>query len=211
MTGAADTLLQGAVIGFAIAAPVGPIGLLCIRRTLAEGPAAGLASGLGAAVADAAYGLVAVLGLGVVAAVLTRHAAWLQLAGGALLVWLAAGSLRRAMAPVAARGAEARGRGLLGAFGGTFALTLSNPMTILSFTGIVAALAAEGGAGPGLLLVLGVFAGSTAWWLTLVGGVTLARRALPAGALRLIEGASGAVLLAFGAWALAEGARGLGP
>jgi hypothetical protein len=101
-------------------------------------------------------------------------------------------------------GGEARGGGLLGAFGGTFALTLANPMTILSFAGIVAALAAEGGAGPGLVLVLGVFAGSTAWWLTLVGGVTLARRALPPGALRLIEAISGAVLLAFGAWALAK-------
>jgi putative LysE/RhtB family amino acid efflux pump len=206
---ATATLLQGAAIGLAIAAPVGPIGLLCIRRTLAEGPASGLASGLGAAAADAAYGLVAVLGLGVVAAVLTRHAAWLQLGGGALLVWLAVGALRRAAMPSAAHGAEARGRGLIGAFGGTFALTLSNPMTILSFAGIVAAFAAEGGAAPGLLLVLGVFAGSTAWWLTLVGGVTLARRALPAGALQGIEAASGLALLGFGLWALAQGA-GLG-
>jgi threonine/homoserine/homoserine lactone efflux protein len=211
MTSVAETLLQGAVIGLAIAAPVGPIGLLCVRRTLAEGPASGLASGLGAAAADAAYGLVAVLGLGVVAAVLTRHAAWLQLAGGALLVWLAVASLRRAMAPAVVKGAEARGSGMLGAFVGTFALTLANPMTILSFAGIVAAFAAGGGAGPGLLLVLGVFAGSTAWWLTLVGGVTLARSALPPGALRLIEAVSGAALLAFGLYAMAEGLAGLTP
>lgn len=201
-----EVVLKGAAIGLAIAAPVGPIGLLCIRRTLAEGRAAGLATGLGAATADAVYGLVAVLGLGLLAAALARHASLLQLAGGALLVWLAIGSLRRAARPAAAREAPADARGLAGAFASTFGLTLANPMTILAFAGVVAALAAPAhGKAPSFLLVLGVFLGSMAWWLMLVAATSLARRALPAGALRVIELVAGAALLGFGGYAIARG------
>ncbi|WP_376100699.1 LysE family transporter (plasmid) [Roseomonas sp. CCTCC AB2023176] len=205
----AGTLLRGAGIGLAIAAPVGPIALLCIRRTLAAGPAAGVASGVGAATADALYGLVAALGLGVLAAVLVDHAALLRVAGGLLLAWLGLGALRRALAPphaVAEAAAGREGTGLAGAFASTFALTLANPMTILSFAGVVAALAAPGGgAAAGLALVAGVFLGSVAWWLLLVGSVAAVRGSLPSGALRWIEGLSGAALLGFGAYALLAG------
>lgn len=209
MIDAAATLAQGAVIGFAIAAPVGPIGLLCIRRTLAQGPGAGIASGVGAAAADTVYGLLAALGLGALAAVLVEHAAALRVIGGLLLLWLGASALRRAAATPAQGDEVARALrrdGLVTAFGSTFALTLANPMTILSFAGIVAALAAPG-SGPvaGLALVTGVFIGSVAWWLLLVGGVSAARRALPAATLRWIEGASGAALLAFGTYAVLAG------
>lgn len=200
-------LLRGMSIGLAIAAPVGPVALLCIRRTLTQGPAAGLASGVGAAAADALYGLAAALGLGVLAAVLVEHAALLRLAGGLLLAWLGLAALRRALA--AASGpteAAAAGQGgdLVAAFGSTFALTLANPMTILSFAGVVAALASpdDGGAA---VLVAGVFLGSVAWWLLLVAGVSAARRAVAPVALRWIEGLSGAVLLGFGVTALLAG------
>ncbi len=205
----AATLARGAVIGFAIAAPVGPIGLLCIRRTLAQGPGAGIASGVGAAAADTVYGLLAALGLGALAAVLVEHAAALRVVGGLLLLWLGASALRR-VAATPAQGVEAArtsgGSSLVAAFGSTFALTLANPMTILSFAGIVAALAAPGGGhAAGLSLVAGVFIGSVAWWLLLVGSVSAARRALPRAALRWIEGVSGAALLAFGAYAVLVG------
>lgn len=200
-------LLRGAGIGIAIAAPVGPIALLCIRRTLTHGPAAGVASGIGAAAADALYGFVAALGLGVLAAALVEHAVLLRVAGGVLLAWLGFGALRRARAPaLSATAAEVAGGNLMGAFGSTFALTLANPMTILSFAGVVAALAAPGGgAEAGLALVAGVFLGSVAWWLLLVGGVAALRRALPAAALRWIEGLSGGALLGFGAYAILVG------
>jgi threonine/homoserine/homoserine lactone efflux protein len=216
------TLARGALIGFAIAAPVGPVGLLCIRRTFAHGARTGLASGLGAATADAMYGLVAALGVSAVAALLLEHAALLRIVGGLLMAGLGVAALARARAmppasapcgsqlpasghaPASARGATAGG--LLGAFGTTFALTASSPMTILSFAGLLAALAPpEGSVRGGLVLVAGVFAGSIAWWALLVGGVSASRRAVSPRMLRIIEAVSGIALLAFAAWSLITG------
>ncbi len=199
-----DTVLRGAAIGFAIAAPVGPIGLLCIRRTLADGPAAGVATGLGAATADAVYGLVVALGFGIITTVMIDHADALRVVGGALLVWMGVSALRHAWRGGPACAAAADAGSLAGAFAGTFALTLANPMTILAFAGILAALGPQG-AGGGFALVLGVFLGSTAWWLLLVGFTSLARRALSPAATRGIEAASGLALLGFGLVALAGG------
>lgn len=196
------TFARGLAVGFAIAAPVGPIGMLCIRRTLVQGPAAGLATGLGAATADAAYGFVAALGLGALANALIGHAAPLRIAGALLLAWLGITSVRRALRrqlPGSAAVVTGRG-GLVAAWASTLVLTLANPMTILSFAGVVAALAGRGG---GMWLVAGVFAGSTAWWLLLVGGVSLVRHALPLVALRWIGAISGTALLGFAAYALA--------
>ena len=226
-----STLMRGALIGFAIAAPVGPVGLLCIRRTFAHGARTGLASGLGAATADAMYGLVAALGVSAVAALLLEHAAMLRIVGGLLMACLGIAALRRARAMPAAApaadhsarhgappptgagrqagaqlAAEASARGLFGAFGTTFALTASSPMTILSFAGLLAALAPpDGSVAGGLLLVAGVFAGSIAWWMLLVGGVAASRKAVSPRLLRIIEAVSGAALLAFAAWSLVTG------
>ncbi|KQX01476.1 hypothetical protein ASC94_02305 [Massilia sp. Root418] len=226
------TLMRGALIGFAIAAPVGPVGLLCIRRTFAHGARTGLASGLGAATADAMYGLVAALGVSAVAALLLEHAAMLRVVGGLLMACLGIASLRRARAmqapgvprataqPAAGEalrdaaplpaGAGVRGLpgvpGLFGAFGTTFALTASSPMTILSFAGLLAALAPpDGSVSGGLILVAGVFAGSIAWWALLVGGVAASRKAVSPRLLRMIEAVSGVALLAFAAWSLFTG------
>jgi threonine/homoserine/homoserine lactone efflux protein len=209
----ASTLARGAVIGFAIAAPVGPVGLLCIRRTFAHGARTGLASGLGAATADAMYGLVAALGISAVAALLMEHAATLRIVGGLLMAALGVAALRRARVPaqpVADQAANMAGtatsRGLLGAFGTTFALTASSPMTILSFAGLLAALAPpDGSMRGGLILVAGVFAGSIAWWAMLVGGVSASRRAVSARTLRAIEAVSGSALLAFAVWSVCTG------
>jgi threonine/homoserine/homoserine lactone efflux protein len=176
--------------GFAIAAPVGPIGVLCIRRTLAHGRAAGLVSGLGAASADALYGLVAALGLSVVSGLLLSGRAWLQLAGGLFLLYLGA---RTFVARPAEHGAAtSEGRGLLGAYLSTFALTITNPATILAFLGVFAGMglasAADGaGAGFAATLVLGVFVGSALWWLLLSGGVSLLRSRVDARALMWIN------------------------
>ncbi|SFV17245.1 LysE family transporter [Pseudoduganella namucuonensis] len=208
MSEVAATLARGAMIGFAIAAPVGPIGLLCIRRTFAHGASTGLASGLGAAVADAMYGLIAALGVSAVASLLLEHASTLRIVGGALMAVLGVASLRRA-ARTPAQGAQTMAAqaptpsGLAGAFGSTFALTASSPMTILSFAGLLAALAPpDGSVQGGLILVAGVFTGSIAWWVLLVGGVAASRRAIPPAALRWIEGVSGVALLAFAVWSL---------
>jgi threonine/homoserine/homoserine lactone efflux protein len=132
-----EFLLGGIILGFSIAAPVGPIGVLCIRRTLAEGRASGLVSGLGAATADAIYGCVAGFGLTFISSFLVNQQRWLHLVGGAFLCYL---GIRTFLARPADQAALAQGSGLIGAYGSTFLLTLTNPMTILSFTAVFAAL-----------------------------------------------------------------------
>jgi threonine/homoserine/homoserine lactone efflux protein len=193
-------LLRGLAIGFSIAAPVGPIGVLCIRRTLAEGRAVGFVSGLGAATADATYGGVAAFGLTVIARILVDQQTWLRLVGGLFLVYLGVRTLLSRPAEQAA-GAKAR-RGLPGAYLSTLALTLTNPATILSFVAIFAGLglASDGGdAASAVTTVVGVFLGSALWWLLLSGGVGFFRDELKPGALVWVNRTSGPILVSFGA------------
>ena len=197
-----EGLFRGLVIGFSIAAPVGPIGVLCIRRTLADGRATGLAVGLGAAVADAVYGAVAGFGLTAVSALLVRQQGVLRLVGGLFLCYL---GLRTILARPAEQAARAGGAGLIGAFGATFGLTLANPATILSFVAVFAGLGIAGAGGwrEASVLVAGVFLGSALWWLMLSGVVGALRSRLDLSVLRWVNRVSGAVLLAFGVAALA--------
>lgn len=192
-------LFRGMVIGFSIAAPVGPIGVLCIRRSLAEGMPYGFVSGLGAATADALYGCVAGFGLTIASDFLTGKQIWLSLIGGAFLIYLGISAIRSSPANKAA---EAKGSGLLSAYSATFLLTLVNPMTIASFTLVFAALgvgAAETGYASAAVLVAGVFSGSAVWWLVLSGSVSLFRSKFDVRGLRWVNVAAGAVLLVFGA------------
>ena len=198
--------LRGLVIGFSIAAPVGPIGILCIRRTLADGRMAGLLSGLGAATADALYGCVAGFGLTVVSSFLVDQRAWIQLIGGLFLLLL---GVRTLMARPAQDPAAASGSGLAASYASTFFLTLTNPMTILAFAGIFAALGVVNTGGDlsaAALLVLGVFLGSAAWWLILSGGVGLVREKLNPGILRWVNRLSGVILVVFGGVAVWQAA-----
>jgi threonine/homoserine/homoserine lactone efflux protein len=198
----AGFLLRGLLVGFAIAAPVGPIGVLCIRRTLADGRAAGFASGMGAASADLIYGAVAALGITAVADVLAGASLWVRLLGGIFLCYL---GVRTLLERPAERPAAASARGLLGAYASTFALTITNPATIISFAAVFAGLGvATGMAGydDALLLVLGVFSGSAAWWLLLSGGVSLLRSRVTPAALVWVNRLAGLIILAFGAGAL---------
>lgn len=197
---------KGLAVGLAIAAPVGPIGVLCVRRTLHEGAVLGFVTGLGAACADALYGAIAGFGLSSVASVLLQFQQELRLAGGAFLVVL---GLRILIAPPAA-GSEAaavprQGR-MAGAFVSCFMLTLSNPTTILSFVAVFAGLGLveQGGDYAGAVsLVLGVFLGSALWWITLSGSVGLFRARMTAGFLRSVNLASGMIIVGFGLAALA--------
>ena len=198
----AATLLRGALIGFSIAAPVGPIGVLCIRRTLADGRAQGFVSGLGAATADAVYGSVAAFGLTFVSGFLVSRQPWLRLVGGAFLCYL---GVKTFLARPAERGAVAGGRGLAGAYASTFFLTLTNPTTILSFAAIFAGLGLGGAAGSyaaAAMLVLGVFLGSALWWLILSGGVASLRARLGPRGLGWVNRLSGVIIAAFGILAL---------
>ena len=194
--------VRGLIIGFSIAAPVGPIGVLCIRRTLADGRAAGLVSGLGAATADAFYGCVAGFGLSFVSTFLAAQQTWLRLIGGVFLVFL---GVRTFLTQPASEAAAASGRGLAGAYVSTFALTLTNPVTILAFVGIFAGLGLASAAGDyrtAGVLVAGVFGGSALWWLLLSGGVSLLRERFSPLVMQWVNRLSGVVLVGFGvaAW-----------
>lgn len=197
-------LLRGALIGLAIAAPVGPIGVLCIRRTLAGGQIAGLVSGLGAATADLVYGVIAALGLTALAELLTGVSFWTRLLGGLLLCYMGWRTLRERPAEGPA---AATGRGLLGAYASTFLLTISNPATVIAFFAVFAGLGAASAArsyGDGLVLAIGVALGSALWWLLLSAVVGLLRsRATPA-AMRWVNIVSGVIIAGFGVAALAS-------
>lgn len=202
-------LLKGLAIGLSIAAPVGPIGLLCIRRTLADGTVHGFASGLGAASADAVYGAIAGFGVALVTDALVGSQTALKLVGGLMLLWLGWSTLRARPAerPAAARTAG----GLAGAYASTFLLTLANPATILSFAAVFGGLGLAPDSGTSgdstavaAVLVLGVFVGSALWWLALSASVGAFRRRVTPAAMLWINRASGAVLGGFGIAALAS-------
>jgi len=184
-------VVTGSVLGFSIAAPVGPIGLLVLRRSLAQGAGAGFVSGLGAATADLCYGALAAFGITFLAAWQTPAAAL----GGGFLCWLAWRTWRSAACSEAAENTG---------FAGTFALTLSNPMTILSFAAMVAG---TGAASPAWFMT-GVFAGSVLWWAMLAAGAGLLRDKLAPAHLVWINKGSALILLAFGVSALSTAVRG---
>lgn len=200
-----NLFLRGVVLGFSIAAPVGPIGVLCIRRTLAQGRVVGLASGLGAASADAVYGCIAGFGLTAISGFLIAQQQWLGILGGLFLCVLGIRTLR---ARPAGPGEEPRGVTVAAAYGSVFVLTLTNPMTILSFAAMFAGLGiASNGRdfAAAAALVGGVFVGSALWWLTLSGGVAVLRHRFDARAMHWVNWISGSVILIFGLWALTRG------
>lgn len=186
------------LIGLAIAAPVGPIGLLCIRRSLVHGRIYGLVSGLGAATADTIYGFIAGFGLTAVSGFLTAHAFWLQLLGGIFMCYLGWRTLR---SKPPEQSAAVQGGSLLKSYSSIFLLTITNPMTILSFAGIFAGLGLTAGSSDwtaSLFLVGGVFVGSALWWLLLSTGVGLLRHRLSPSSLAWINRISGWIIMGFG-------------
>ena len=204
-------LIKGLVIGFSIAAPVGPIGVLCIRRTLAGGRATGLVSGLGAATADAVYGAVAGFGLTSISGFLVGQQSLFRTGGGVFLMYL---GVRTFLARPSDEVRPSGSAGLLGAFASTFALTLANPITILSFAAVFAGLGLAGAGGGRLaaaLLVAGVFLGSALWWVILSTGVGVSRSRFSPAGLRWANRFAGVVLFAFGLVALVSGQMRVGP
>lgn len=189
---------QALLIGLSIAAPVGPIGLLVIQRTLQRGGAVGLATGLGAAVADALYGALGAFGVSSLIQALQAARVPLALGGGAFLLWLA---WRTWAAPPATQAAHATdARGLLGCFAGTFVLTLANPATIFSFIAIFGSLGARAAGASPWTLIGGVLVGSALWWLALSQAVTHLRGRFDARWQRRINRGSALLLAGFALW-----------
>ena len=195
--------LKGLIIGFVIAAPVGPIGVLCARRTLMHGRRAGFFSGMGAATADAIYGFIAAFGLTFISAFLVDHQFLLRLVGGGLLLYL---GVKAFMArPVKKTDLPRSARHYAGMYTSTFFLTLTNPMTILSFAAVFAGFGLAGTTGSVLsagVLILGVYLGSALWWLFLVALFSLYRKRFQAHQLVWVNRISGTIIAASGILAL---------
>lgn len=193
--------LKSLFLGLAIAAPLGPIGALCINRTLERGFVAGVAGGLGTALADAVYAALAAFGFAAFSNILGVIDTPLRLVGGVFMLWLGWKSMRPAPPR---KVAKVSARDLIGTTAATFLLTITNPMTILSFAAIFAGLglASGTGAATAVLVVCGVFVGSMLWWCILSGGVALARHRLPDAFAMWVSRLSGVILIAFGLWAV---------
>jgi threonine/homoserine/homoserine lactone efflux protein len=189
--------LRGFILGFTIAAAVGPISLLVIRRTIAQGQLYGLVSGLGVATADATYGAIAAFGLAAITDVLVDARVVLGLVGGLFLLWMAWQTIRSSPTEVATPAPTGR-RGYAGAYLSILALTMANPMTILSFGALFAGLGVTSGAtGDAAFVVIGVLLGSAAWWVVLTAVVGRLRSRMTATWIHRINLASGLLIGAF--------------
>ena len=196
MVSEATFFLKGLLLGVSIAIPVGPIGLLCIRTTLVKGFPCGVASGLGAATADALYSCVAAFGISAISAFLIENTWPLHLFGGLFLLYLGYRFFRAA--PVAAV-AKVKGKGLWNSYAGTFLLTLTNPLTIVFFAAIFAGLGVGGGTVlTAVLLVFGVFSGSVCWWIFLAGLVYKFRTRFDPAKIHWMQQLAGLILAGFG-------------
>lgn len=193
-----SVFLSSLIIGLSIAAPVGPIGLLTIQRSLEHGPRAGLATGLGAAAADAVYGAIGAYGVAWLVNALVAARVPLALFGGAVLLWMALQLLRAPAAERAASTAPARNGWQY--FAGTFVLTLSNPATIFSFVAIFGAMAGRAASASPAVMVAGVLVGSALWWLFLSSVVGRLRERFDARWRRRVNLVSAAVLAGFALW-----------
>ncbi len=190
--------VDGILFGFLIAVPVGPIGLLCINRALSGGATYGLISGLGAATGDAIAGGIAALGLRLVYGFLVSQRPWLRIVGGLFLCYL---GFRTFMTRPARQAAAAKTNGRLGAYTSTFLLTMSNPVTILSFFAIYAGWGVESLRGEyfsAAMLMLGIFVGSALWWFLLAAGLLVYRERFTDGVLHWVHRVSGVVIAGFG-------------
>lgn len=192
-------LYKGFVLGLSVAAPVGPIGILCINRTINKGYISGLITGLGATTADLVYGLIAGLGLTVISGFLLDYKLWIQIIGLIFLIYLGIKTLLYKKYNDELSVAESKG--LVKDYLTTFILTITNPFTILFFITVFAGLGlTDTGKGNhnSILLVLGVFLGSGIWWTFLSGVTSVLKKKMGEKILRRIDLFSGLIIIAFG-------------
>ncbi|PWR22308.1 LysE family translocator [Zavarzinia compransoris] len=196
-----ELFVRALIVGYVVAAPVGPVNLVCIHRTLHIGRISGFMAGVGGAVADGLFAVVAAFGLTAVSQWVVDHEGWMYLVGGLFMAIL---GVKTFFTTPKDRDLKADEGSVPQAMVGTFLLTITNPVTILGFATAFAAagLTGDGTLGQATFNVVGVFAGSVLWWLTLAFLVGLLRGKLEARGLRLINQISGAAIAACGLWAL---------
>jgi threonine/homoserine/homoserine lactone efflux protein len=203
-------IISGAVIGFMVAAPIGPVNLICIRRTISAGPISGVVSGFGAALGDTIFAIITAFGLTAVSALIHGYSTILQIAGGILLMIF--GIRTYVSDPLHGRGVETvasrpvNGGSLVRTFASTFALTITNPITLFGFAVLFAGLTGLAKSAPTYLnagiLVCGVFIGSMTWWCTLTYIVGFLHARIDARVMRFINHGSGIIVAAFGIFVL---------
>jgi len=189
--------LKGLIIGFAMAVPIGPVGIMCIRKTLSEGHSRGMVIGLGAATADSLFGSIAAFGLTFVSDMIASQYFWLRLVGGGLLIFLGIRTFRARREDAAI---PLENNGLLGSYISAFLLALTNPVTIFAFVAVFAAFGVGQRLGiiSACILVIGVFAGSFLWFLTLSYVATLFRKKLDSGGIRWVNRIAGILIILSG-------------
>lgn len=200
--------LKGLIVGFVIAVPVGPIGILCARRTLTHGRSAGFVSGMGAATADVFYGFVAAFGMTFISDLLSGKQFWLRLAGGAFLCLFGIKTFiekpeRKSLLSLIKKKKKRH----VGMYTSTFFLTLTNPITIISLAAVFAGFGLAGASSgilSALILVLGVFLGSVLWWLFFIGVFTVFKRRFSHHEIQWINRIAGMIIASFGVLAIAS-------
>lgn len=195
-------VLSGVVMGLIAAVPIGPVNLICIRRSFAFGPVNGFMSGLGAALGDGVFAAITGFGLTWIAQLIEGYGTVIELIGGALLVWFGARTFLAPPLPRLEDSADSGATNLVRAMASTFALTVTNPATLLAFTAMFASLGGlAGGAGSYLdagFVVAGVIGGSTGWWLALTTLIGLYHTRIDEKVTRSINKGSGSLVVAFG-------------
>lgn len=195
-----EFFFRGLVLGFSIAAPIGPIGVLCIRRTIAGGRNSGFVSGLGAATVDAFYSSVAAFGLTIISSFLLNQFKWLRYIGGFFLCYLGYSTF---FSKLSEEKVKTHGYGLVSDYFSTLLLTLANPTTIISFIALFASFGiVNAGFDHNMVLVMGVFMGSAFWWFILSSIVSIFRVQFDNRWMSWSNRISGIVIFAFGLFAL---------
>jgi len=195
-----NLLIKGLLLGISVAAPVGPIGILCINRTLNKNFSSGFFSGLGAATADLVYGLIAVFGLTLISDFLIEQKLLIQFIGFIILIYTGIKTIRTKHDKFAFK--TSVNKGLLKDYFSSLFLTFTNPLTLLFFVGLFAALGLSDtvdGTKSAVQLLIGLFVGSVSWWLFLSGLVNQLRKKFSENFLKKIDLVSGILILVFGA------------
>jgi threonine/homoserine/homoserine lactone efflux protein len=198
-----SVFLRGLVLGVVIAAPVGPVGILCIRRTLEKGIFAGLATGLGAALADAVFAAIAAFGVTAALSLLTGAEKEIRFFGGFFLMVMAVRMFFNKI--TMERGNEVSAAGLIKAFMTGFIITITNPLTIIGILAVIATFAGHLSYVQAAILTGGIFCGSLAWWVLLGGGVFLIRKHFTNHALVWVNRGTAILLLVLAVWAIFTG------
>jgi len=196
---------RGLILGFMISAPVGPIGLLCIRRTAQRGLLVGIATGMGAAAADAVFGALATFGVSAILGVVAGFQTEIRLIGGVILAFMAGNAWGKK--PQLANTGDVSVGNILRAFISGLALTFTNPVTILATLAVIATLGGQVNSYQASVMTGGIFAGAAAWWILLSGGVALFRRHFTEKTILFINRSTAILLLIIAVYALITGTQ----